>query len=163
MNMLGKYQLNDFVFNSKYWGKCSSWIIRSFHFVSYFSAPIYANALKLFQSYTSNPLHYENCSLTDEIESLDKAMTAEENDIDCLFELCKEDFPFLSSEQQTINIGKFLQVSQIWKYQKIVRDDYFEKEISVENNDIHFASDTRNTDENNKDYYISISGLFDNK
>ena len=89
-------------------------------------------------------------------------MTAEENDIDCLFELCKEDFPFLSSEQQTINIGKFLQVSQIWKYQKIVRDDYFEKEISVENNDIHFASDTRNTDENNKDYYISISGLFDN-
>ena len=44
-------------------------------------------------------------------------MTAEENDIDCLFELCKEDFPFLSSEQQTINIGKFLHVSQIKEYQ----------------------------------------------
>ena len=43
-------------------------------------------------------------------------MTAEENDIDCLFELCKEDFPFLSSEQQTINIGKFLHVSQIKEY-----------------------------------------------
>ena len=88
-------------------------LLELFNFVSYLSAPIYAHALKLFQNYTSKLLHYENCSLTDEIESLDKAMTAEENDIDCLFELCKEDFPFLSSEQQTINIGKFLQVSQI--------------------------------------------------
>ena len=56
-------------------------------------------------------------SLTDELDNVDKAMTAEENDIDCLFELCKEDFPFLSSEQQTINIGKFLHVSQIKEYQ----------------------------------------------
>ena len=51
--------------------------------------------------------------MTEELEGVDKAMTAEEKDIDCLFELCKEDFPFLSSEEQTINIGKFLHVSQI--------------------------------------------------
>jgi len=55
-----------------------------------------------------NPIMDEYVSLTDELENVDKAMTAEENDIDCLFDLCKEDFPFLSSEQQTINIGKFL-------------------------------------------------------
>jgi hypothetical protein len=52
-------------------------------------------------------------SLTDEMESPNSEMSAEAKEIDCLFELCKEDFPFITSQPQIINIGKFLHVSLI--------------------------------------------------
>ena len=48
--------------------------------------------------------------MTDELESPNNKVSAEADEIDCLFELCKEDFPFITSKQQTINIGKFLTV-----------------------------------------------------
>jgi len=55
-----------------------------------------------------NPIMDEYVSLTDELESPNNKLSAEADEIDCLFELCKEDFPFITSKQQTINIGKFL-------------------------------------------------------
>ena len=57
----------------------------------------------------------EFVSLTDEID-LERKVSAVEEELDCLFELCKEDFPFLSTEEQTINIGKFLNVSSALHY-----------------------------------------------
>ena len=47
------------------------------------------------------------------MESPNNEMSVEAKEIDCLFELCKEDFPFITTQQQIINIGKFLHVSQI--------------------------------------------------
>ena len=52
-----------------------------------------------------NPIMDEFVSLTDEIDKIEDAK--ENDDIDLLFDLCKDDFP-LSSFEQTVNIGKFL-------------------------------------------------------
>ena len=64
--------------------------------------------------------------MTDEIESQGNELSAEAKDISCLFELCKEDFPFITSKQQTINIGKFLHVSKICILPPWIRLIYFQ-------------------------------------
>ena len=48
-----------------------------------------------------------NRSLTDEAED-DQDKGKVEDETDLLFELCKDDFPALSSLEQTINVGTFL-------------------------------------------------------
>ena len=48
--------------------------------------------------------------MTDEV---DTPNSAEAEEIDCLFELCKEDLPFLNAQEQTLNVGRFLNVKII--------------------------------------------------